>query len=131
MAGPFPLGAEISGGGHESGAEEDLPKTVYGDAGRQRLAGHGDPAGEAQPVRGGAAGQCRETGEGARGDLFGGLGIIAAIEDKSVAGFFRRIHHHGGKGLGEHREAFLQIGEGDPAGLQFRGGGRAVLPEGS
>ena len=83
MRGRFALVAEVLERGDESAAEEGLPLTVHGDAGRQRVLGREEPAGESQAVGRGILRQGWEESRYRRRDLLPGAEIFAAMMEES------------------------------------------------
>ena len=119
MAGQFAADAEVSGGAHEAGAEEFLPKTVHLHAGGERMLGAQQPLGKAHAIARQVGGHRRQAG--GRGGLHG----VAAL-----------IVFPAGKDVGHRRLALLvhDVGDGSAALdsvlflLQFGGAGSGVLP---
>ena len=101
-------------------SEDHLPETVYGNAGRQRIRGVHQPAGEVEPV---AEGSAEATGKGGGypgRDLFSRAVVGAANQQMRLAWGLALLHHHGGGNLIDENFLLFSEVERPPIGLPDR-----------
>ncbi len=98
VEGSFTLNTKVFGCFDESGTEQGLPDAVDLDARGERVVGLEKPAGEAEPVCGGAFGRRGKEAGGGECDFVLGFEVFAAVEQERVAGFVV-AHHHDARNL--------------------------------